>query len=810
MRTIAKFLLVVFSFAPAAAVAAPVSTTAGSNLTGYNGSMGSTVGNQWNNMTNPRSSNNKAQADYDNCGTAILRCAKPRCSGGGCAEENIAKSIVTGCINSNKTCGKYSDELVVDISARLMAESVAVKNQQDAAAAAAAAAAQNAARQDNSEIQQQIAQMQNQISSMQQQNNAQLASLQNTIEENQRAAADAASAQSANNASNTNNTGDDSALQRPINQDVGQNLTPGQSAAVKSGVSDEVVQRATISGQILSDMQGVDSALSQLKTTMRDAFRYAKCNEINGDNCEGPKRVKKFKELAMKFFDPYDALVENLEDSLYKAMSVGVDLGDVYMMLSGSCSRWAEYICRYDVESRVVKKCRCKVDEIKNDDDVVVRQADEREIEGDASYMGDKFCQAYWVNDSKMVGDDAKCSFFRKESGIPTYNETNCDVTKTDDRDPTYKSIKTGETRGGRDCAKNQVIPPEDLVACTINKFLNNDGDVQERWLNPDKSSTGSIRIGCGSDILNSGVLKHRSGAKKGSIDINILQALITQDAPSGCLQKAGETPDTTEPLDECVEWCGVADQKNTTLVSATRSKSLDTSSSKVCYYLSSDKKTLQGSRCEEDNIEYINPELTLCSVHAYNMNQDSNPSSSTDKETMKEIIGLKSTVIAQQMYKQYMTVENMIKRLKIQIEKAALKAELKVAKGTDDDDDDGKDANAANEFKNCRVASGGDDGLLDCLRYNYAKLESYVSKNSTKTKVKKQIAQDVKTLDLRLGNKFSAGSCGSEEYMTDNQLMKYCLEQMYRGMQELNTQNEKAKRDSGSASFRLVSGNEG
>ena len=793
MRTIAKFLLVVFSFAPAAAVAAPVSTTAGSNLTGYNGSMGSVVGNQWNNMTNSRSNNNKAQADYDNCGTAILRCAKPRCSGGGCAEENIAKSIVSGCINSNKTCRKYSDELVVDISARLMAESVAIKNQQDAAAAAAATAAQNAARQDNSEIQQQIAQMQDQIASMQQQNNAQLASLQNTIEENQRAAADAASAQSANNASNTNNTGDDSALQRPINQDVGQNLTPGQSAAVKSGVSDEVVQRATISGQILSDMQGVDSALSQLKTTMRDAFRYAKCNEINGDNCDGPKRVKKFKELAMKFFDPYDALVENLEDSLYKAMSVGVDLGDVYMMLSGSCSRWAEYICRYNVESKTIKKCECTKDSVK----IEVENSDSTTPDG-------AMCGVGWT----LVPNS--CKIVVKEAGIPVYDENNCDVKGIDGKDPTYKSIKTGETRGGRDCAKGQVIPPEDLVACTINKFLNNDGDVQEKWLNPDKSSTGSIRIGCGSDILNSGVLKHRSGAKKGSVDINILQALITQDAPSGCLQQY--TDDDNDPLDECVEWCGVEDQKNTTLVSATRSKNLDTSSGTVCYYLvgADSNKNLKGRRCEEDNIEYINPELTLCSVHAYNMNQDSNPSSSTDKETMKEIIGLKSTVITQQMYKQYMTVENMIKRLKIQIEKAALKAELKVAKGTDDDDDGGKDANAANEFKNCRVASGGDDGLLDCLRYNYAKLESYVSKNSTKTKVKKQIAQDVKTLDLRLGNKFSAGSCGSEEYMTDNQLMKYCLEQMYRGMQELNTQNEKAKRDSGSASFRLVSGNEG
>ena len=62
-------------------------------------------------------------------------------------------------------------------------------------------------------------------------------------------------------------------------------------------------------------------------------------------NCTGPKRVKKFKDLANEFFDPYENVVENVYDALILAMTLGIDVNDVIMLLSESCNIWGKYIC---------------------------------------------------------------------------------------------------------------------------------------------------------------------------------------------------------------------------------------------------------------------------------------------------------------------------------------------------------------------------------------------------------------------------------------------------------------------------------
>ena len=320
MKFISKILFVVCCAMPITATAAPIATTLGSNLTGYNGNS-SVATNQWNTMTNPRANmqnNTTVKNNFGNCNALILRCATPKCAGGGCADAEIAKQIVVGCVNTNASCKQYGDDLVNFISAQLVSDSVAAQN----AAAAAATAAANQSAEQIANMQQQ---MQMQMAQMQEQNNAQISALQDALQESQRANQEMmlSAAESAK-----------ASAPSAVDADTGLNAT--QTAAAQSGVDAEVIQRATITGQILTGMESVDSSLNQLKTTMRDAFRYGGCNEINGDNCTGPKRVKKFKELSMKFFDPYDALVDNLEDALLRAQSVGVDMGDIYMLVSGS------------------------------------------------------------------------------------------------------------------------------------------------------------------------------------------------------------------------------------------------------------------------------------------------------------------------------------------------------------------------------------------------------------------------------------------------------------------------------------------
>ncbi len=648
LRTFIKILSTLFLCTPLAATAAPIAQTVGSNLTQYNGAMGSVVGNQWNNATNPRNNAAKptAAADFGNCNSLILRCATPKCSGGGCANMDVAKPIVAGCVNSNATCKKHGDDLINAIAAQLVSDSIAAQN----AAAANAAANAAAAEQNNAALQQQLSSMQQQMSQMQQQNSAQINSLQQQLADSQR------SNQEAINAATV------AAARTTANADTG--LTPVQEAAAKSGVSDDVIARATITGQILTSMDGVDSSLNNLKTTMRDAFRYAKCNEINGNNCSAPKRVAKFRELANKFMEPYDALADNLDDALFTAQSVGVDLGNIYMFFSGSCNRWAEYVCR---------------------------------------------------------GNYA--------NGLPVYDDNNCENSSS-------KSKQTGLTRGQHDCANGMVIPPEDLVACTPNKYLDaSSPDISEKILNPDQSSTGSVHIGCASDSINNSLIRRRrsSSKNKSGIDIDLLEIILNQkeygnkfaDAKNICVIESGDK-------DNAIKY----------LKAATVSKALKKDNKGVC--------CAEPGNCNIDcydlnqDVSYVDPVFALCDTHAWNAGIEKNDSITTseEREKMNEIIALKTTVIAQQMYKQYATLEQMIKQLKIMLEKEVLKTSVQVASGTS------SDTNTTDkiEFSSCSAMDA--EETLGCVRANYAKLKPFVDKGNMRNDVVKQIVSDCNALN--------------------------------------------------------------
>ena len=98
-----------------------------------------------------------------------------------------------------------------------------------------------------------------------------------------------------------------------------------------------------------------------------------------------------------------------------------------------------------------------------------------------------------------------------------------------------------------------------------------------------------------------------------------------------------------------------------------------------ICGILVAGPVRAAGDGCEDEKNDRITPELALCSVHAYNIGSSSNPTGA-DKQLMKEIIALKTTVITQQMNKQYEYMEAMIRRFKTQLEKAVLTTKLQAA----------------------------------------------------------------------------------------------------------------------------------
>ncbi len=338
MKNLSRILTTLLCIAPMinASVAAPVATTSGSNLTSFNPSTANN--NQWATVTNGRyDTNTTAKTDFGNCNAVILRCAQPKCGNGGCTDYAIAGPIVEGCVKSNTKCKKFGDDLINSMTAQLVASSNAkLQEQQNAiemarvqaeAQAAAAAAASNAQSQQVEMMQQQMAQMQQQMAQQQAESAAQL-----------QAALAQQAAQSQAALENMKTAATEAAKETEAG------ISAYQQEAIDRNISKDVLERQKISGQIFTQIQDAETLLQSMKKSMQNAFEYAGC-DARGNSCTGPKRIKKWRELAKDFFEPYDGAIDKIYDALITAQTVGIDLSQVYMMLNDSCNQWGQYMC---------------------------------------------------------------------------------------------------------------------------------------------------------------------------------------------------------------------------------------------------------------------------------------------------------------------------------------------------------------------------------------------------------------------------------------------------------------------------------
>lgn len=682
MKPIYRILFAVLCLLPVGAGAAPVATTAGSNLTAYNpSSMGSINNNQWNSMLNSRTGSDSAPtADFGNCNALIMRCASPKCAG--CTTLEIARPIVSGCVNSNVTCSQYGNDLIEYISAQLVSNATA-----KAESAAANAAAQSQA-QNNEQLRQMQQQMQQMQSAMQAQS-AEQAQLQAALEEQKQmtAAAQQQAAEAQTAQSTQAETG----------------LTAAQQEAAALGVDPNLILREQIAGQIMSKVENADTALKALKATMKNAFDYAGCTS-SGDRCEGPKRVKIFKQKAMDFFEPYNNVLDEMYDALITAQAVGVDIADVYMMLNGSCNMWGEYLCS----------------------------------EG---FLGvyTTTTTRYYTTAGARAADDG--------NGVNITIDTNCG---TDG-----KAKATKYTRAGTPCTDGAPIGPEDSPLCRLNRVLYGEEEVQSSWLDPEAGSGGfSVRVGCASHVLDNSAL-FRNRKKQTSIDIDVLERIVEQDSPT--VKPSGSN---IELFDYCKLWS----DNQSALEQAVNLKKLPTF--KVCISGISADKTDDSSGntgCGTDGNVYIAPELALCSTHVYNIGEAANPTTESKRDEMRKAITLKTTFITQQMNKQYEYLEAMMRRFKTQLEKATLKSRLDVASesaaggsGGGSNSGNGADTGWKSEVKNCNATASSDQDLLDCFSSNLSVFRSEFSANGPSTALKNEMKSNYESLK---GLRFVSGT---------------------------------------------------
>lgn len=147
------------------------------------------------------------------------------------------------------------------------------------------------------------------------------------------------------------------------------------------------------------------------------------------------------------------------------------------------------------------------------------------------------------------------------------------------------------------------------------------------------------------------------------------------------------------------------------------------------------------GDGCDNEANDRISPAIALCSVHAYNIGQNTNPSGA-DKQLMKDVVALKTTVIAQQMNKQYEYMEAMMRRFKTQLEKAVLITKLQAAGATSasQNADSGGGGNYSSHSgaataqrglenaEDCLGTATTSASVMQCLLRNIAKIQTAIT----------------------------------------------------------------------------------
>ena len=723
MKSLSRILTVCLCCVPAfGAVAAPVATTAGSNLTAYNPS--NAYNNQWATVSNARydGNNTTAKVDFGNCNAVVLRCAQPKCSNGGCADVSVAAAIVSGCVKSNSKCKQYGDDLIEYMTAQLVANSNAKINEQQMAieqarlqaqANAAAASAQS----------EQISQMQNQMAQMQQQ-------MYQQQQESAQALQEALAQQAAQSQAAIDNM-KTAATEAAKQNEAG--ITAYQQDAINRGISSDVLARKQITGQIQTQIEDAETSMIAMKKAMQNAFDYAGC-DARGNNCTGPRRIKKWRELANGFLTPYDTAIDKIYDALTTAQSVGVDLTDIYMMLNNSCNSWGQYMCEKGANI-------------------------EYPDSGPVSCPKAADCNC-WVG----VGSDSSSTIQRFDQDC-------------------YKQ-----------CLKDKCKP------CTLLKVLTDKADVYEGWINTDATdNNNSTVVACASNVLDKTPLfsrrtKNKNGA--GLIDINLLDTWINQTEPDK-VKKGSAFPQPEE-------YCGVEPNGNSesALESAILSRSVNTDKNikddsgvnnlKFCVDWDKDKWT--SNNITTDECPYINPTFAICDTHPFNMSIGANDWQQETKKVysneievevnerqseMNRIIGMKITVVSQQMYKQYEYLNATLRRLTIQLQKAVLTSNLESAGAKSESGSSIGGLLGANNNKDKTVVLEGAincsyqvdfDRFVDCVSGNVQSIIRAADSTASKKNACLQLQYDLEAVDARLKAEEVGGAwTRCKEYITDN-----------------------------------------
>ena len=158
---------------------------------------------------------------------------------------------------------------------------------------------------------------------------------------------------------------------------------------------------------------------------------------------------------------------------------------------------------------------------------------------------------------------------------------------------------------------------------------------------------------------------------------------------------------------------------------------------------------TLPATTYATEECPYFSPALALCSVHAYNVGDAQNPTDTARASEIEEVIGMKTTVMVQQLKQQYDELNAVIKRFKTQLNKAVLTSKIEVLTGTTSSSTNS--SSGGYNSNNTGLANAEDCGIIsdqadvyNCLTRNIAKINQAAEKDTTNAR--KQLINDLRT----------------------------------------------------------------
>ena len=154
---------------------------------------------------------------------------------------------------------------------------------------------------------------------------------------------------------------------------------------------------------------------------------------------------------------------------------------------------------------------------------------------------------------------------------------------------------------------------------------------------------------------------------------------------------------------------------------------------------------------CGDSSNNFITPELALCSSHVYNIGKTQNDGNEADRQVMRDVVALKSTVMMQQMYKQYEFLEGTLNRLKTQLKRELLTTKLEAVGASSGSSMSTSSSVSVNTgitgVENCRNV-GTTSEVMNCLSRNLNRISAAIN-NSSLSDAKRQIDTDFTTLTM-------------------------------------------------------------